>query len=495
MAMPLPQIVQVNGRPQLQVDGRPFLILGLQWDCDSCFSRAEMNPLFAHAARMGANTAALPLYWREIEPEPGVYDFDMLDERLAQARANGLRLVLLWFATWKNACSFYAPDYIKQDPKTYRLAQDAGSQPTVSLCPTCAATWERDNAALQAVMAHLAEYDAERSVILFQVENEPGILGSDRCYCDACNQEFTAGGWAERYGDEAAEAFSVASVMGYIDRLAQQARTVYPLPLYTNVWMGAAVGHMPGREYPSGGAVGRMLALAKEHTPHLDLIAPDIYTHGYREFRRACLRYQADGNPLYVAEASSSLTGRAERNVFYALGEHGAIGFDPWAIDSPFPETTGHPLVDPVGGEWGVQAYWLRDSYVSIGAALEIIAAAQGTERLFTFVQEPGETRAAWAADGCDVLINYLDREGSGRGMVVQLSADEFLCIGVSYSVQFRRPRPSGQPRAVERAEWGRYEQERWVVQHPMRRERPESLGWPLSLQEPGVARVFLAPR
>ncbi len=75
----------------------------------------------------------------------------------------------------ENACSFYAPDYIKQDPKTYRLAQDV-SQPTVSLCPTCAATWERDNAALQAVMAHLAEYDAERTVILFQVENEPGIL-------------------------------------------------------------------------------------------------------------------------------------------------------------------------------------------------------------------------------------------------------------------------------------------------------------------------------
>ena len=130
----MPQILQVNGR-QLQVDGRPFLILGLQWDCDSCFSRAEMNPLFAHAARMGANTAALPLYWREIEPEPGVYDFDMLDERLAQARANGLRLVLLWFATWKNACSFYAPDYIKQDPKTYRLAQDAGSQPRSAFAP------------------------------------------------------------------------------------------------------------------------------------------------------------------------------------------------------------------------------------------------------------------------------------------------------------------------------------------------------------------------
>ncbi len=146
MAMPLPQIVQVNGRPQLQVDGRPFLILGLQWDCDSCFSRAEMNPLFAHAARMGANTAALPLYWREIEPEPGVYDFDMLDERLAQGTPVGCARPPV-VCHLENACSFYAPDYIKQDPKTYRLAQDAGSQPTVSLCPTCAATWERDNAA------------------------------------------------------------------------------------------------------------------------------------------------------------------------------------------------------------------------------------------------------------------------------------------------------------------------------------------------------------
>ncbi len=95
----LPWIERVDGRARLLVDGRPFLILGLQWDCDSCFSAEEMNPLFSHAARMGANTAALPVYWREIEPEPGCFSFAMVDERLRQARAHGLRVVLLWFAT------------------------------------------------------------------------------------------------------------------------------------------------------------------------------------------------------------------------------------------------------------------------------------------------------------------------------------------------------------------------------------------------------------
>ena len=104
----LPKIIEVNGQPRLMVDGRPFLILDLQWDCDSCFSPEEMNPLFPHAARMGANTAALPTYWREIEPAPGVFDFRMIDERIRMANAHNLRLVLLWFATWKNACAFYA---------------------------------------------------------------------------------------------------------------------------------------------------------------------------------------------------------------------------------------------------------------------------------------------------------------------------------------------------------------------------------------------------
>ncbi len=492
MIQPLPQIVRVDGRPRLLVDGRPFLILGLQWDCDSCFSPEEMNPLFPHAARLGANTAVLPTYWREVESEPGRYNFEIVDERIHQARVHGLRSVLLWFATWKNACPFYAPDYIRNDPGTYPRALDRHGQPTVSLCPSSEATWQRDRDALVALMTHLREVDADRTVIMIQLENEPGILGSDRCYCSTCSAQFAAGEWEAAWGEHAAEAFSAVSIARYIDRLAAEAKAAYPLPMYINVWLAPAVGGIPGRDYPSGGAVHAVLDLFRQQLQHVDLVAPDIYSSSYRDFQRLCQVYSANGNPLYIAEHSSSPDGRAERNVFYAIGQFGALGFDPWAIDSPFPERYAPPLVDPVGGEWGPQAYALRDSYVAISRAIQPIVEAQGTERLFTFVQEPGETGTGWAAEGCDLLISYHDREGTARGMAIQQVANEFLLIGVGFSVRFRRPRPDGRPVPIISAEWGYFEGDRWVRLHPMRREHLESEGHPITLLEPGVVHVAL---
>ena len=490
--MELPRIERVDGRARLLVDGRPFLILGLQWDCDSCFSPQEMNPLFPHAARMGANTAALPAYWREVEPEPGRYDFRMVDERIRHARASGLRVILLWFATWKNACAFYAPAYVRDDPKTYPPAIDRSGQPTVSLCPSSEATWQRDRDAFVALMAHLRDHDDARTVIMVQVENEPGLLGTDRCFCPACDERFDRGDWEANWGPHAAEAFSAVWVASYIDRLAAEAKRVYPLPLYVNVWLARPVGGIAGVDYPSGGAVPEMRDLFRQQLQHVDFVAPDIYASGYRDFHRLCRTYGEGDNPLYVAEHSSSPTGRAERNVFYALGQHGAIGFDPWAIDSPFPQQHAPPLVDPVGGEWGPQAYWLRDSYVAIGRAIEPIVEAQGTERLFTFVQEAAEESTGWAAADYDLLVSYHDRAGAARGLLIQQAPNVILLIGVGFDVRFRRPRPDGHPVPIVSAEWGRYEGERWVTLHPMRRERLESAGAPVTLLEPGVARVVL---
>jgi Domain of unknown function (DUF5597) len=342
-------------------------------------------------------------------------------------------------------------------------------------------------------MAHLRDTDHDRTVIMVQIENEPGIIGTDRCYCATCNERFVAGDWETTPGVEAAEAFSVAALAGYIDRLAAAAKAVYPLPLYTNVWLSRPVGSVAGRDYPSGGAVPQVLGQFREHAQHLDLIAPDIYISGYRDFHRLCCSYGAGGNPLFIAEHASSPSGRAERNVFYAVGEHGAIGFDPWAIDSPFPQKYGPPLVDPIDGAWGPQAYWLRDSYLAISRAVAPIVAAQGKDRLFTFVQEPAEGAAWWAGDGCDVLISYHDREGAGRGMVIQQGPNEFVVLGLGFDVRFRRPRPDGRPRPIATAEWGKYGGDRWVLLHPMRRERPESAGLQVEFLEPGVARVILA--
>lgn len=80
------------------------------------------------------------------------------------------------------------------------------------------------------------------------------------------------------------------------------------------------------------------------------------------------------------------------------------------------------------------------------------------------------------------------------RGMLIQEDRDAFVILGVGFSVRFRHPRPSGAPRAVRHAEWGRYQAERWIALHPIRRERPEAQGDPICMPQPGVARVFLEP-
>lgn len=490
--MTIPSLSYDSGQAKLLVDDLPFLILGLQWDCDSCFTPQAMNPLFPHAKRMGANTAALPVYWREVEPDPGAFDFTMVDERINRARENNLRIVLIWFATWKNASAFYAPEYIRENPNTYPPARDRDGQPLVSLCPSATTTWERDRDALRALMTHLRETDTDHTVIVVQVENEPGILGSDRCYCNTCADRYLQGEWEARHGAHAAEAFSAASIANYIDRLAAEAKSIYPLPLYVNVWLSPEVGGRPGQDYPSGGAVPEMLDVFGQYLQHVDFIAPDIYPSGYRDFHRLCSAYRATNSALYIAEHSSNPAGRAERNVFYALGTHGAIGFDPWAIDSPCPDRFGPPLVDVVGGEWGPQAYWLRDSYHAIGQAMIPIANAQGTSKLFTFVQESAENGTAWAADRCDVIIEYHDRDQAARGMIIQRADTEFLLIGTGFSARFRHPRPDGRPRYIKEAELGEFDRNCWRMHHPIRRQHPESVGSPIPLLEPGVVRVLL---
>jgi hypothetical protein len=96
----LPRLGELNGRKALFVGGEPFLILGLQWDCDSCFSPGEMDPLFPEATKMGCNSAALLLYWRATEPQEGRYDFALLDHMIEQARLHDLEIVLVWFGTY-----------------------------------------------------------------------------------------------------------------------------------------------------------------------------------------------------------------------------------------------------------------------------------------------------------------------------------------------------------------------------------------------------------
>ncbi len=487
----MPRIAPLNSRKILEVDGKPFLILGLQWDCDSCFAREIMDPLFAQAAKMGCNTAVLPLYWRAVAPAEGKFDFAMLDRRLELARASGLRIVLVWFASYKNGCLNYAPDFVKNNPQRFRRAQQANGTPLRNFsCPTSTETFQADQRALESVFRHLSSVDAaRRTVILFQMENEAGLLNTDRCYCPACSKQFDEGGWSRREGARAAEAFSAYCLAGYVDRLTVAMKSIYPLPVYINAWLRGDSTSVAGKSYPSGGPVDRVLDIYKANATHIDFIAPDIYSHALDSFTSICRTYAATGLPLYVSEHSSGKDSRAERNVFYALGELQAIGFSPWAIDRSFPDQDGAPLVHQLDQRWSEEAYDLRDSYVPLRDAMVPIALAQGSNRLKAFVQEGAEKQAEINFDGVTVRAMFAHKRGLARGMVVRLGPAEFAVLGCGFRAAFVRPGGAGIPLlSVER---GRFAGETWQAILPIRRESEDRTS-PFRVGEPQVVKVTL---
>ncbi|WP_422933280.1 hypothetical protein [Sinomonas sp. P47F7] len=75
-----------------------------------------------------------------------MFDFELVDALLAQARGHDLRLVLLWFGSWKSGMSSYAPSRVKQNPSRFshepnspREAASSTSHPSARPPPGAAA--------------------------------------------------------------------------------------------------------------------------------------------------------------------------------------------------------------------------------------------------------------------------------------------------------------------------------------------------------------------
>ena len=114
----MPHFEQSGGRHAFIVDGQPFLMLGGQCGNSSAWP-AELPGVWAAIDRMHANTLEAPVYWEQFEPEPGSFDTTIVDTMIAQAREHHVRLVLLWFGTWKNGSAHYLPLWMKAKPDIY----------------------------------------------------------------------------------------------------------------------------------------------------------------------------------------------------------------------------------------------------------------------------------------------------------------------------------------------------------------------------------------
>jgi len=153
-AAPVPEVVTRDGRSALMVDGAPYLVLGAQVNNSSAW--ASMLPKVWPAVRkLGANTVSVPIAWEQLEPVEGRFDFSFLDTLLAEARTQQVRLILLWFATWKNNGPNYAPEWVKLDGARFPRLVDAQGKVLNSLSPHATATLAADQRAFATLMRHL----------------------------------------------------------------------------------------------------------------------------------------------------------------------------------------------------------------------------------------------------------------------------------------------------------------------------------------------------
>jgi hypothetical protein len=158
-----PHLRKQGTATQLIVDGKPFLVLAGELGNNSATSLENMEPVWPKIVAGNLNTALVGISWAQFEPEEGKFDYGLVDGLIAKARENNLHIVFLWFASWKNGTSSFAPIWVKRDYQRFpRIQIGNGSTVSISgpvelLSTLGNATRDADAAAFGALMRHIKE--------------------------------------------------------------------------------------------------------------------------------------------------------------------------------------------------------------------------------------------------------------------------------------------------------------------------------------------------
>lgn len=346
----------------IKVNGKPFFSIGGQVNNSSTHSRATLEKALNAIDLFEMNTISTPIYWYQVEPEEGKFDFGQIDFVLEAARKRSLKVVFLWFGTWKNGASHYAPSWVKKDKARFKWALNQVGARTRILSPLCDESKRADINAFTRVMQYIKESNKDGTVIAVQVENEPGMLGTPRDYSPSANEIFNDvipedmarfldsmqkgevydcwiknGGrikdtWRNSFGLMAEEIFSAYCFSKYIEDVAAAGKAVYRIPMYVNVWVSETMNRIPGIDYPSGGATSLVLDLWKHFAPSIDCICPDIYFTDLDTYDLVCSKYKRDDNILFIPESRAGQFN--ELHLFRMIEKYELTGIHCFAIDS-----------------------------------------------------------------------------------------------------------------------------------------------------------------
>ena len=453
-----PHLERRGEATQLIVHGKPFLALAGELAGSSATSARYMEPFWPEFRKAGLNTLLATVYWEQLEPEEGKFDFTRVDDLIREARKNDMHLVFLWFASWKNGMTSHIPLWMKENQQKYALAETKEGKSVSILSTFCEANRDADARAFAALLGHIREVDArEQTVLMIQIENEMGLHGNTRDHSAAAEAAFngpvpaqltdylvknranlipefreawekagarTSGTWEQVFGkgDYTDELFMAWHYASYIE----------------NAWLVQPEDRHPGT-YPSGGPQAQNHDIWRCAAPHVDILSPDMYLADFPGILR---RYMRGGNPGFIPESRDGLKGAS--NAAFLFGEMRGIGYSPM----------------------GVERMLERESFVPMGEFYKTM------ERMMDKVTEhqaAGTIRAAWlngddpaasykAGDYIPIITEKTLRMGdydvvvklntatrfnqtpnfAGYAMVMQDSAKEFTVVGANVSVAFK---------------------------------------------------------
>ncbi len=364
----IPHLRKQGTATQLIVDGKPFLALAGELGNNSATSLEYLKPLWPKLVATRLNSVLAAVSWAQIEPAEGKFDFGVLDGVIREARIHNLRLVLLWFASWKNGLSTYAPDWVKRDFERFPRTQSPEGGSIELLSPFSEANRDADARAFAALMRHVKAVDGQQhTVIMIQVENEIGVPGGSRdraplagkAYAGPVAKELmdyleqhkdnlipelrqvweaggfqTSGTWEQVFGQgfAADEIFMGWYFARYAGRVVEAGKTEYPLPMYVNAWASGFPKANQRANGQCGSPMPDLIDVWRAGAPRIDMLSPDIYDYDYAEMSA---RYNRSGNPLFIPETRGLPPNGLEARVLYAFGRHDAIGFSPMGIERP----------------------------------------------------------------------------------------------------------------------------------------------------------------